>query len=164
MSERQPGLGIEAETRKIHRVVEVKLQPAELGALGVEAGKLSGELATAEEEFDTVKKQHSAKIKGIENQLNGVLGKLLSKTEQREAECEMKLDFNSNSVTVWHDGEMIEERAMTSEERQMELGEVKHGVVMDAEEEEETDPEQDLKDTMAEERSRNKPSLVDARS
>lgn len=161
----QPGLGLAVEERKVHRVVEVKLQPAELGALGVEAGQLSGELSAAEDEFDGVKKTHQAKIKGIQNKLDAALDKLRTKTDPREVECKMKLDFNSNSVQVWYQDELIEERAMTAEERQMEFGEVQHGVVMDAEEEaDEVDPATDLQETMAEERSKTKPSLVDMRS
>lgn len=158
----QMGLEIDTETRKVTRLVDVPLQPAELGQLGVEAGKLSGELSTAERVFDGIKKEHTSIIKSLDNQLQSCLDKLQKKNESREVECIEKRCYASNCLQVFYGDEMLEERAMTVEERQMTFGEPKNGVVLDPEEADETvDREQDLKDVMKAERSPNKPSLVD---
>lgn len=166
----QMGLEIDMEERKLTRLLEVKLQPAELGTLGMEAGRLSGDLAIAERDYDAVKKEHSSKIKGIDNLLQAALDKLNKKTESREAECVEKRYFSTNTLQVWHGDEMVEERAMTAEERQMTFGEVQNGVVMDPEEMDDTvdrdmtddERQEDIQDVIkSEQKRKNRPSLVD---
>lgn len=171
--EHQASLEIDMEERKVTRLLEVKLQPAELGTLGMEAGNLSGQLSLAEREFDAIKKEHSSKIKGIDNLLQAALDKLNKKTESREVECVEKRFFATNTLQVWHEDEMVEERAMTIEERQMSFGETQNGVVLDPEEMDETadrdmtdsERQEDIQDVIKSEQVRkNKPSLVDMSS
>lgn len=164
----------EVVTKKVTRLVDVKLQPAEMARLGAEAGQLSGELrrvsAAAEARIKEVKTEEQQKVAKAEQELGAVLEKLEKETESRNEECEMKLYPMNRLVQVWFDGNMIEERAMTEDEfgssSEPEFSEVHHGVVLDAEETDgemtEEEAKQDLVDVMRDERNPNKPSLVDS--
>lgn len=159
----QQSLELECETRKVVRLVDVKLQPAELAALKAEAKEIHDEMKIKDAEFEVVKKEFQAIYKQLETKLFALIDK---ETDSRNEECIEKRFFENNKLEVWYGDKIIEERAMTMEERQGEF-KIHHGVVMDAEEDKApTTPEEaaeDLKSTMRDEKNPNKPSLVDLR-
>ena len=69
--------------------------------------------------------QFKANIENIENELQVLAAHVRNKYEYRDVECDVIPDFKSGVVvTVRNDtGEVIDERPMTAEERQLKLGE-----------------------------------------
>lgn len=159
MSQQQQELGMEMEERRVTRTVHVKLSPAERAQCMDEYNQLRDEMETAEKEFGKLQKEHKQSLAGIEEKaektrLKAKLG------EPRQEDCIEKRFFGQNVVQTWFGDEMIEERAMTYEERQGNL-EPQHGVVMEAEEKRDpADAEADLREVMRDEMRADKPSTV----
>jgi len=105
------------------RTLKVDLTDAERLDLGRRLALEQQHLAESEDRKAEVAAAIKAEIESHEKTIN-----LLSRTlnhgyDYREVECEVHLDFNSNRVAVARtdNGEVVEERAMTADERQREL-------------------------------------------
>ncbi len=155
--ETQQSLEIDIEERKVTRTITVKLTQAEAADLHYQANEVKAERDRLVGEFEAVNDEFKANRKQLEAKLDSINAKV---TESRNEECTEKRFFSENKIQVWHGEDLIEERAMTIEERQMTFGPVQTGPVLDAEEEYVT-PEEDLHAVMKAEKSRNKVSLVD---
>lgn len=152
------------EERKISREVTVKLTQGELADLGTKAGARSSELSGLKGDFDTVKKEWKGKIGAVEAELNDALKKLQEGTETKLMEVREVKDFALNTVKYYRTDtdELIEERALTGEERQKEMfpGEApKEGEIVGPEGAQ--DAESDLQGVMAEETSRSKVGMLE---
>lgn len=154
MSQSSLPLGDVAE-RTVTRLIAVKLQPAELAAVKEEARLVHEEMKKIEGEFEVTKKEFNSVYGKLEVKLFALIDK---QTENRQVECIEKRYFETNLYQVLNGDEVIEERALTGDERQLSIDSVTP-VVLEPEQENFTD---DLQDVMKEERSRNKASVVDA--
>jgi len=160
----QQPLELEVEERKVTRLVQVELSVADHAQLHKDSCSKKAEIHDLETAFKVKQEEHKAALRGLEAELDSIIDK---QSESREEECIQKTFFENNLVQVWHGDKLIEERALTAEERQMHLGPIQHGTVVGAEEDTaEVTPEEfneDLSETMREERKATKMSLVDLR-
>jgi hypothetical protein len=80
-------------------------------------------LRAVEDELDSIKKRYASEIKCLEAGITSTVEKLNSGWDMRKVECEEIRDYDNGSVCVWRrdTAEIVEERAMTAEERQGEL-------------------------------------------
>lgn len=163
----QQALEIDMKERKVTRTINVKLSPTEKAQVMDDYNSIRDEMDKAELDFACQKETHKAALTELEASAEKT--RLRAKNgDARDVECMEKSFFGTNIVQVWHEDTMLEERAMTAQERQMEIGELKHGVVQDAEFSDgrsfsERTPEEqrtDIAETMAEEHQATKPSLV----
>lgn len=148
----QTQLPIECEEKRVYREIETKLSQAEAAEFGIEVGRLAGTIEKAKKE-----------AKESENKQDELISILKKNQIKKNVECTLKLFYNTRVVQVWNGDEMLEERAMTDSEFQMEFPEVKHGVVEEDDSDETEDFGEDITETMRAEKSKNKPSLVDMR-
>lgn len=153
--------GTPDETRKITRMIEVPLNHIEKAELHDEANKLKLDLDQLEKDFKEASDEFKKEIKDVETKLDANHRKM---TGAKEFECEQRFFFANNTVQVWNGDSLVEERAMTPEEREGTLP-LKHGVVLDSDEEEkapETDEErrEDIADVIRQEQRADKPTLM----
>ena len=146
------------ETRKVTRTREVKLSQSQAADYGIEVGRLAGEIET-----------HKKVAKEAEAKQDEIIAVLKKNSMTAEVECTMKLFYTNRLVQVFDGEDLLEERAMTEDEFQMEFGPVKHGVVQDEDVIDgsytmtQEEAAEDLKGVMRAEKSKDKPSLVDLR-
>jgi hypothetical protein len=152
----QGNLALDFETKKVTRLLDVKLTMAENAELGIEAGRLSGIINKAKEEMTNAK-----------NQFTAVVEKLEGGTASKDVECVMKLYYATRTVQVFDGETMLEERAMEDSEFQTNMP-LQNGVVLPPEEDLSSEPQTeeqrkaDIAEVISEEKNRkNKPSLVD---
>lgn len=85
------------------------------------AGALHEEIQQLMEKFAEVKKTWNEKIKARTASRDEILVAGNSGEEKRTVEAIMVKDFNAKEIQFWFDGAMIEQRAMTDSECQMEV-------------------------------------------
>lgn len=154
----QQELAIDMEERRVTRTVNVKLSPAEKAQAMDSYNGLRDQMHELDKEFSKIKGEHKMKLDELEQEAEKT--RLKAKNgDARLEECVEKRFFSSNTVQTWFGDELVEERPMTYEERQMNIGDVQHGVVMEEDEAPES-PEDDLKGVMRDEQRADKPSLV----
>lgn len=126
----QQALEMDMQQRKVTRTLMVKLSPAEKAQAMDEFNQLRDQADALEADFSTTKDKHKAALAEIET--NAEKTRLRARNgDPRDVECVEKRFFGSNLVQVWDGDTLLEERAMTAQERQMEIGDTKHGVVED---------------------------------
>lgn len=76
-----------------------------------------------ENDFDSVKKQYQTDLKRAEAEISSIAERLNTGWEMRRVECVETKDWRTGTITLVRKdtGEIVEERAMTGEERQAEL-------------------------------------------
>ena len=109
------------EGTKMTKEFEFKLTRAELADKAEEMSALDGECIGLEREFDKVKKDFTAKIRDCEVKRHVISAVVRNKSEVRAVEVTMTKDFASKLVQFWFKGDVLEERAMTQQEMQLEL-------------------------------------------
>lgn len=142
------------ETQNIQKEVERSLTVADFANLGKEVGELSVEIQDLENQFAVVKSEHKAKLEKLEKAKDKAISAINNGKTVETVECVMVKNFDTNTVTFTYNGDVVEERAMTEDERQKELftGEV---LPSDDEEEEEAQPS-DIEDVIREEKKATK--------
>lgn len=162
------------EEKTILKIIEVKLGVTEEAVLRREAQEIRTGMKELKAAFEERKSDFNTEYKKLEAKFDQAMDKM---SAQREVECIQKTFFENNVVQIWNGDELIEERALTADERQLSMGAVQHGVVLSHEEKKardfadspdgadfepmtEEEAEKDLKDVMRDERSPFKPSLV----
>jgi hypothetical protein len=109
------------EGTKMEKEFSFELTEKETAHKGLEAAALAKECAEIERDFDRVKKEFSARIKDRESRRDELLTVIDEQKELRTVEVLMTKDFNSKLVQFWFKNKVLEERAMTQQELQMEL-------------------------------------------
>lgn len=105
----------------VEEFLDFKLTEDDFAEKGKEAGRTSGELSQLENQFDTVKKDWKEKIENKEGELSVILRTIRAGTEKRKVKCIKQKDFQAHMVRWIFDGQVMHERAMELNERQMEL-------------------------------------------
>lgn len=104
----------------VRRTVQVVLTQKELLDIGQEMARSQRLLNDAEGRKAEVAAQIKAEIEGFRNTISDLAMKISQRYEYRTVDCEIVKDFEGNRVDVVRldNGEVIETRAMTAEERQ----------------------------------------------
>jgi Skp family chaperone for outer membrane proteins len=94
--------------------------------LRIQAEKMAqnlSQIAQYEADLKSIKKQIESDIARCQADLGSAVEKFRSGFEMRNVDCEVKKDFETNTVRTYRldTGEMIRERALTAEERQLML-------------------------------------------
>ncbi len=108
-------------SEKIHRTFTFPLKDADYAAKGQEAANVSSELGKLEAEFKNVSQTWKGKIAEKKNELQKILTTLQAGEEERAVEATMRFNFEENKVEYIHGNVVLEERAMTEAERQVEM-------------------------------------------
>lgn len=128
----------EIEERRFNRILKVAFTEAEKVDMVGAAGSAYRDLKKAQDDLATVKAQFQSKIKEHEAEISSLFERINTGWEMQSVACREVKDFATGSVIVFRDDteEMIEERAMTAEERQPALPfkekEPEAGVLVDA--------------------------------
>lgn len=157
--------------RLVTRLLSFTLTDEEKSARGLEAANLNHKVAEKTIEKKIAVDEFSAMIKDLTARRNTLLNQIKTGTEKRDVECTEVKNFDANKVEYWFDGEKLEERDMTTFDRQLELEEQK-GALKKAEKKSEAhagatvvppkEAASDVKDVIREETSRkSKNSAVD---
>lgn len=110
----------EMEERRFKKMLETTFTDEEKVQMSKQIGIALRSLKKAQDDLATVKAQFTSKIKEHEAEVNTLMEKINSGWEMRSVSCREVKDYNTGSVFIFRDDthEMIEERAMTGEERQ----------------------------------------------
>lgn len=106
---------------KITKEFQFKLSQGDYESLGKGVGALSQEIQNLATQFEEVKDTWKAKIKAREAKRDDILNVLGAGEEKRTVEAVMEKDFEANEVRFWFEGVTIDRRAMTEQERQVEM-------------------------------------------
>jgi hypothetical protein len=83
------------------------------------------ELASQKEELDTIKAQYKAKITALEGEVAGSARIINAGYQMKNVDCRVYRDFNRRVVMIFRQDtdpeEMVEQRAMTTDELQRKL-------------------------------------------
>lgn len=115
-------------TKKVSKVFSFKLSQKDLANKAVLLGELHSQLEAAERDLAAAKEEYKSTAAGIAVERSAAVDAIRTGKEYRDTECEEVHDFETNRVywrrpsevasDMW---EMLEERAMTPQERQLAL-------------------------------------------
>ena len=111
----------EIEEKSVDRDLTFILTEDDFSAKGKLAGRLSADLNKSRNEFESVKKDWKGKIEEKEGELSSVLATIRRGEEVRRVKCIERKDYNSNIVHYIFNGEVMHERPLEINERQMRL-------------------------------------------
>ncbi len=106
---------------KIKRNVMQKLTNREAIELAKRVGNLALELEEVRTGFDHIKKECKGKIEGLLSDIYKCHKALREGEVEKEVLCDVDYDATAGVVTYSRDGEVLEERPMTDDERQIEI-------------------------------------------
>jgi hypothetical protein len=108
----------------VPKEVRYQFTPEDLRELGEEMAQAVARLESLKDEFQQVKAGFKEKTSGAQKTIRACALKIRQGFEMRTLECRMERVFDSNAVRLYRQdtGELVEERAMTVEERQRSLG------------------------------------------
>lgn len=111
------------EIKRMSRILKVMFTDKERLAMGDQMANAVRNIKQVKDELDAIKAQYGSKSKALEAEIANVSERLNSGWEMKSVECEEQRDFRVGSVLIVRvdTREIIEERAMTFEERQGEL-------------------------------------------
>lgn len=114
--------------KKVSKVFAFKLNEKDLAAKAVLLGELHAELEAADRELTAAKEEYKQTASAIAVARSSAVDAIRTGKEYRDTECEEVQDFNTNRVywrrkseTASDMWEVLEERAMTPQERQLAL-------------------------------------------
>ena len=112
------------DVQTVQKEVRHRFSPDEIRDLGEQMAQAVARLEDLEDEFQEVKAGFKEKMAGAQKTIKACAAKIRLGYEMRMLECRMERDFTGNAVRLYRQdtGEMVEERAMTIEERQRSLG------------------------------------------
>ncbi len=111
------------EQERVKEYLKCTLTEAELRAQAEKMAQNLSQIAQYEADLKSIKKQIESDIARCQADLGSAVEKFRSGFEMRNVDCEVKKDFDTNTVRSYRldTGEMIRERALTAEERQLML-------------------------------------------
>jgi len=108
-----------SERRKpVNKEVTFKLNDEEIVEKAKQAGLLRNRKAVLQEEFGRVKASYKGRIEAIENDISELLTAIDTGSITKQAEVVEVFDYDTNEVFVEHQGQVVETREMTYEEKQ----------------------------------------------
>jgi hypothetical protein len=109
------------EAQTLTKEVEHTFDPEEIRNLGVSLSYAIGDEESLKEEKAEFLKAHQESLKEVKAKVKLLAEKIRTGSEIRMVECRLEKDFLSNSVKTYRldTGELVGERSMTPEERQL---------------------------------------------
>jgi len=114
------------EKRTANRKIAFKLTETELVQHALKAAGLRPEIDKLEADKKAIGAEFKKKIDEKDAELRAILSVIQTGTEERAVEVEERLNYEDCVVQVWHLGEMMSERPMTNEERQVSIHAVRN--------------------------------------
>lgn len=110
-------------SRKFTRPLDVKLMDGELLAKLDELAAKLVKKEEVEDELKNVSAGYKGQIKTLRQEIHDITKAVTTKTEEREVECEERMNFTASTVEVVRLDtlEVVESRAMTLRERQRDM-------------------------------------------
>ena len=111
------------DVQVLHKEVRYAFNQGEMDEMAKQMAEAVSQLEGFKEEFKEVKAKFKEGIAKAQNVIRSCASHIRTGWEYRIIECKVEKDFATNAVRVYrHDtGDLVEERAMTGEERQMAL-------------------------------------------
>lgn len=109
----------DVELKKTRRAITVLLGDTSVLKSARAAAALSERKTEVENEFASVKQDYKKRLEELDGGIAERLKEVRDGTEQRIVDLEEHFDYTDGVVRVYHAGEKIEERTLTSEERQL---------------------------------------------
>jgi len=111
-----------ATTQKdVTRTLTFQLTESDFAVKARILAELNSESCGDSVRFEALKKHWKRKIEDTQEKISDVMDLVLEGEEARVVECLEIKDFDRNLVSYSYKGEIMEERAMTVEERQLEM-------------------------------------------
>lgn len=110
--------------KMVVRFINVKLTDDEIMSRAVEAANIQEDIEKAEAEKAEVAARVNARIKDIEPQLRKLLKEVREKCVYEERECLARYDYKNDIVEFLIDDELVDEREMTDDDRQLTFDDV----------------------------------------
>lgn len=108
-------------SRKAMRELAFKLSEADFAAKAKQVAEAQQKLGKLASEFQGVKDNYKARIQLLENEIGHILAVISSGVEQREVECDERVDYDRGIVEYVFNGEVRAERPMTPMDRQQSM-------------------------------------------
>lgn len=121
MTGQQGSLELEVEETIVSKEIEIKLTNIDKAHMADEAADAQVALTSTETEFKGIKNDYSQRIKKLKAKIETTLEAVNTGVISRNVQCVMKKIYSSNIVQYVYEGEVIEERAMTDQDRQPKL-------------------------------------------
>ena len=111
--------------------LKYEFEPEELQELGQNLASKHDELSQFEDALKTIKAEYKEKITRVESEISSIVRKVNVKSEYRDIDCFQQWDYDLAIYRVVRkdSGEVVEERALTDEERQMELSDEEEVII-----------------------------------
>lgn len=106
---------------KVSKEFEFNLTRDEIHDMGVEMAKLDHGIGELDTQFDEVKKAWKAKIDAAEAKRKDISSVVHAKKQKRTVEAILVKDFEAKEIQYWFEDKIIESRAMTAAEAQVEM-------------------------------------------
>lgn len=109
------------ETKRMTRGFFFTLTREDIADRGISAADIADSIHIRQRAFDHLKSKFKGEIDGEKNELGQLLQVIKEGREYLNVECEEIRDFEAAVVQYVYHGEILEERKMTDEERQLRL-------------------------------------------
>lgn len=109
----------DVELKKTRRPITVKFTEHKVMERAREAAELSFRRTEVEEEFGRVKSSFKGRLDDLDLGIAQCLKDVRDGTEQRIVDLEDRFDYTDGVVRTWHGSELISDRELTAEERQI---------------------------------------------
>jgi len=106
---------------KVNRIVSFPLNDEEVSKLGHKAAKLEGEIESLEEKKKAEAKKWNDDIKSKRKTVRKIAKEITSGKQDRDVECTEVKNFDTKKVEYWHEGAVVQERAMTEADKQLNM-------------------------------------------
>ena len=107
--------------KQVTRELSISLSESELLSIGHNSAELAGQIETLNLEKKTVSDRVNTELKELEPQLLAGLRKIRNGREMRVVECLEKIDFIDQKVNYIYNGEVLDSRDITEEDRQLQM-------------------------------------------
>ncbi len=111
----------EHEDVEVQKSLTFKLTTQEIADKGRKAAELERETGEQESQFENVKAEWKGKINKLENEKRDLLRTIRKGEEERQVQCIMRKEYSRMVVQYLWKGIVMEERAMTLDERQLSI-------------------------------------------
>ncbi len=110
------------QTRKVQQILSIDLDDTEILKLADNASELNERIERDEEEFKSIKKDCSSKLKELKKQRDDILTAIGKKHQDRDVECVEELNYETGWVRYLDQDDatkVLSERPMTEDEKQL---------------------------------------------
>lgn len=103
---------------KIKRPYQKKLEDWEIIQKGQEIAHLHADKSEIEKELKEFSKERNKEIKEREDSIARICRVIEAGTQEVEVECDVHKNLDRQTLEYWHEGKLIDERALTEDDKQ----------------------------------------------